>query len=117
MLQAKVVENVFSAISGPGSKQTVLRIFKRATAPNRHKPRIPTPCIRYFFTHNSSNLPNGMAQWQRRGGRDSFSIMHDFWQNTPARSGRAVVRLKAVLDLYSLLHPRSLLLKQLFLLG
>jgi hypothetical protein len=33
-----------------------------------------------------------LAQQQRRGGRDSFSIMHHFWQIAPARSGRAAVR-------------------------
>jgi hypothetical protein len=61
--------------------------------------------------------PNGMAQRQRqrRDGRlaeaassrhrlvgdmsrrDSFSIMHHFWQIAPARSGRAAVRLEPVL--------------------
>ena len=40
---------------------------------------------------------NGMAQRQRRDWRDTFLIMHHFWQIAPAWSGRAAVRLEPVL--------------------
>jgi hypothetical protein len=48
--------------------------------------------------------PNGMAQRQRRDWRDSFSIIHHFWQTAPARSGRAAVRLEPVLGRQALIH-------------
>ncbi len=38
-----------------------------------------------------------MAQRQRWDWRDSFTIMHHFWQIAPARSGGAAVRLEPVL--------------------
>ena len=42
-------------------------------------------------------LPNGLAQRQRRDRRDSFSIMHHFWQADAVLSGGAAVRLELVL--------------------
>ena len=36
---------------------------------------------------------NGLAQWQRRDRRDSFSIIAHFWRGAAVASGRAAVRL------------------------
>jgi hypothetical protein len=38
---------------------------------------------------------NGMAQRQRRGWRDTYSIFHHFWQADAVRSGAAAVRREA----------------------
>jgi len=41
--------------------------------------------------------PNGLAQWQRRDWRDSFSIVVHFWQIAPARKRQSRCPLKPVL--------------------
>jgi hypothetical protein len=61
---------------------------------------------------------NGMAQWQRRDRRNTYSIIAHFWKTNAVMSGAAAVRLELVLggfmhvymDLLAMAHPFASLL-------